>query len=413
MGTEQQTNITRSRGRASLVSNMLLVVAACLVGILSGELLLRLFNVSYTVFIWTDPVRGVSHIPGAKGRADYGSRHVVEINSQGWRGPEVAIEHPPGTFRIALLGDSFIEAFEVPFEETVGEVLERRLSELWQVPVEVLNFGQGGYGTAQQQLTLHHEVWKYSPDLVLLAITTANDISDNYRPLKDTDYVPYYVYQGDSLVLDNSFTKANGYRNRALWTRRLLSIVQHSRLAQLINRVRHQRRKDERRARNVISAETGEEVGLHSEVYLPPAAPEWKEAWKVTEGILRMMRNECRTQQTPFALVTLTTGRQVNPEREVRGNFMRELGVGDLYYPERRLSEFGSTEGIPVLNLAPSMAQQAEQQQVYFHSDRDSLGVGHWNRAGHRAAGTLIANWLGGSGARGVAVRPRALKPQP
>src|ERR671921_1862772 len=116
MGTEQQTNTTRPRRWPSLVSNMLLVVAACLVGILSVELLLRLFNVSYTVFIWTDPIRGVSHIPGAKGRPSPRSDHIIEINSQGWRGPEVAFKHPPGTFRIALLGDSFIEAFEVPFE---------------------------------------------------------------------------------------------------------------------------------------------------------------------------------------------------------------------------------------------------------------------------------------------------------
>jgi hypothetical protein len=392
---------------------MLLVFAACLVGLLGAELLLRFFNISYTVFIWTDPVRGVSHIPGAKGRPDPRSNHIIEINSRGWRGPEVALKPPPGTFRIALLGDSFIEAFEVPFEETVGEVLERRLSELWGVPVEVLNFGEGGYGTAQHQLTLHHEVWEYSPDLVLLAFTTANDISDNYRPLKDTDYVPYYVYRGDSLVLDNSFIEASGYRDRTLWTRRLLAVVQHSRLAQLINRVRHQRRKDERQARNVISAGMGEEVGLHSEVYLPPTAPEWNEAWRVTEGILRMMRDECRAKATPFALVTLTTGRQVNPNPEVRKNFMRELGVTDLYYPERRLSQFGRQEGIPVLNLAPLMAQQAEQQQVYFHSDRDSLGVGHWNQAGHHAAGVLMANWLAGSGARGLAFKPRLLSPQP
>ena len=79
------------------------------------------------------------------------------------------------------MGDSYIEAFEVPYEKTVGELIEGRLSALQGTPVEVLNFGHGGYGTTQELLALRHEVWKYSPDLVLLAVTTGNDISDNSR----------------------------------------------------------------------------------------------------------------------------------------------------------------------------------------------------------------------------------------
>jgi hypothetical protein len=292
-----------------------------------------------------------------------------------------------------LLGDSYIEAFEVPFEKTVGEVLETRLSALHGTPVEVLNFGQGGYGTTQELLTLQHDVWKYSPDLVLLAVTTGNDISDNYRPLKGSDYVPYHVFRGTELVLDSSFRRSSEYLSRAAWTRQLLGVVQHSRLAQLLNRVRHTRRKSERQRENAGGA-PGDEPGLRDEVQLPPTTPDWREAWRVTEGILRLMRDECRKEGTPFALVTLTRGIQVTPVRERKEEFLRQLGAKDLYYPERRLAEFGKREGIPVLNLAPDMAQQAEERQVYFHAYHDSLGIGHWNEAGHVAAAELIARWL-------------------
>ena len=129
---------------------------------------------------------------------------------------------------------------------------------------------------------------------------------------------------------------------------------------------------------------------------LPPTSPEWKEAWRVTEAILRTMRDECRKKGTPFALVTLTRGIQVTPRREEKEKFLQRLGAEDLYYPERRLAEFGKREGIPVLNLAPPMAKQAEERQVFFHAHRDSLGIGHWNQAGHEAAGELIASWLAG-----------------
>ena len=391
--TDNRTTTISGRWRLpQLLGNILLGGAAVLAALLVCELVLRVLGISYPVYVWMHPVRGVAHIRGAKSPKQYQGHSWVEINSDGWRGPDAALEHP-GTYRIALLGDSYIEAFEVPYEKTVGEVIEHHLSALRGTPVEVLNFGQGGYGTTQELLTLQHEVWKYSPDLVLLAVTTGNDISDNYRPLKRTDYVPYFVFRGTELVLDSSFVQSKGYRSRALWTRQLLTVIQHSRLAQLINRVRHTGRKSERQEA-IAGAVPGDELGLRDEVQLPPTTPAWQEAWRVTEGILRLMRDECRRHNTPFAVVTLTRGIQVTPVREKKEAFMRQLGVKDLYYPERRLAGLGEREGIPVFNLAPAMAKQAEERQVYFHAYRDSLGTGHWSEAGHLAAGELIAPWL-------------------
>jgi hypothetical protein len=383
--------MTKHSRRSALAGNVALVGAALVAALILGELLVRLLGISYPVYFWTDPVRGVGHIPGARSASQSNGRPWIEINDDGWRGPQSPIERPAGTFRIALLGDSYIEAFEVPFEKTAGELLEGRLSALRGTPVEVLNFGHGGYGTTQELLVLQHEVWKYSPDLVLLAVTTGNDISDNSRRLKGTDYVPYHVFQGEKLVLDTSFLQSKGYRSRAMWTRRMLGLVRYSRLAQLINRVRRTGRTTERRLSNRTP---GKELGMRDEVHLPPTTPEWQEAWRVTEGVLRLMRDQCRAHRTPFAIVTLTRGIQVTPVPQDKERFVRALGAKDLYYPERRLAAFGRQEGIPVLNLAPAMAEQAVRSRVYFHAHRDSLGVGHWTEAGHRAAADLIAPWL-------------------
>lgn len=382
----------RQRG-SSLRSNLVLSAAGLIASLLLCELILRLLGVTYPVFVWTDPTRGVAHVPGAKTVKKYNGRPWVEINSDGLRGPEVSLERSPGTIRIALLGDSFIEAFEVPFEKTVGEVLARHLSASLGSSVEVLNFGHGGYGTTQELLTLQHDVWKYSPDLILLAMTLGNDISDNYRPLKQADYVPYHVFRDTTLEVDSSFLQSTGYRSRALWTRKLLPLVQHSRLVQLGNRVRHLRRRGEHQRRNVTVG-SGLEVGLNDAVNLPPSTLEWREAWRVTESVLRLMREESRMHKTPFAVVTVTRGVQVTPLRAERDKFLKQLGATDLYYPETRLAAFGTREGIPVLNLAPAMAKQAEERQVFFHADHDSLGVGHWNEEGHQAAAELIASWI-------------------
>jgi hypothetical protein len=386
-----------SSGRSPLRTRMkelALVGAALVASLLLAELVLRLIGVSYPVFIRTDPIRGTAHIEGAKGWYRSEGESWVEINRDGLRGPEVAVEKPAGTFRIALLGDSYIEAVQVPFDQTVGEVLERRLAALRGSRVEVLNFGVGGYGTTQELLTLQQKVWKYAPDLILLAVTTGNDISDNYRPLKRIGYVPYYVFNGAHLVVDTSFLKSKEYLARSTRTSRmLLGLVQHSRLIQLFNQVRHSRRAGQRQEDRGNAAP--DELGLDDNIYLPPSPDgDWHQAWKVTEGVLRLMRDECRSKHVPFAVVTLTTGIQVQPVLEEREKLLRRLGVKDLYYPDRRLAEFGRREGISVLNLAPPMARQAEERHVFFHGFDGRLGRGHWNRDGHQFAGELLASWI-------------------
>jgi hypothetical protein len=382
------------RGWRNFIVNVGLVCATVLAALVVCEVVLRVLGVSYPVLIWMDPVRGVAHIPKAHSTRQYHGKSWISINSAGWRGPEWPLRKAPGSLRIALVGDSYIEAFGVPLEQTAGEVIARRLSAMRHMPVEVLNFGEGGYGTAQEYLALRNDVWRYAPDLVLLGVTPGNDISDNSRVLKKIDYVPYFVFRGDSLVVDSSFRQAPGYRSRGLWTHRFLLVVRYSRVAQLVNRVRHLGRRVERNEANA-EANPAEEVGMRDEVELPPQTAAWKEAWRVTEGLLSLMHQDCQRHQTPFAIVTLTRGIQVTPDRRKKARFLEELGAPDAYYPERRLAEFGRREGVPVLNLAPTMARQAEEQQVYYHAENGVRGVGHWNEAGHEAAGELIASWLG------------------
>src|SRR5690242_17531954 len=95
-------------------------------------------------------------------------------------------------------------------------------------------------------------------------------MSDNYRPLKRADYSPYLGYRDSTRVLDTSFVRAVGYQSRSARTRTMLWLVQHSRLAQLINRVRHLSRRDERQRVHLGGGTPGHEVGLRDEVQIPP-----------------------------------------------------------------------------------------------------------------------------------------------
>ena len=83
-------------------------------------------------------------------------------------------EKDKNTFRIAILGDSFAEARSVNLNETFWIKIKYDLNNCSffknkRKKVEVINFGVSEYGTTQQLLTLQNNVWKYNPDLILLA----------------------------------------------------------------------------------------------------------------------------------------------------------------------------------------------------------------------------------------------------
>ena len=180
---------------ASLVALSLTLALALL------EVALRLFY-PMSDFLWQWDTRiGMKLIPGKQGRSiKPGVFDVaVSVNAEGFRDRDHAREKPPGTYRVALLGDSFVEAIQVPFEDSITAVLQRRL-ERHGVKVETINFGVSGSGTARQYLALREYGLRYQPDLVLLFLV-GNDISDNSRRLKGAPYYPYPLLTQDGKLL--------------------------------------------------------------------------------------------------------------------------------------------------------------------------------------------------------------------
>src|SRR5437588_12404320 len=215
---------------------LLLILFGVVFGLALVEIGLRLIGYSYPEFYVSDARRGYSLRPYMEGWYRKEGEAYVRINSDGLRDREHSKIKPPGVFRIAVVGDSYAEAFQVDEEKAFWSVMERRLQGCTALAgrrVEVINFGVSGYGTAQELLTLREKVWDYSPDVVLLALTTNNDVLDNSRALKQTDEIPYFILRGDQLVLDNSFRDTASFRlrdsalNRAgRWLRDHLRFVQ-------------------------------------------------------------------------------------------------------------------------------------------------------------------------------------------
>jgi hypothetical protein len=328
----------------------------------------------------------------------------IRINSAGLRDREHVKEKPSNTIRIAIIGDSYPEALQVKMEEAFWAVMEQRLKECGAFAgrdVEVINFGVSGYGTAQELITLRHHVWQYAPDIVLLAVTTNNDISDNSRALKKTDEIPYFVRRDGKLELDDSFQSSPAFRLRDSTLNRIgRSIRDGSRIIQAFHQTHAAiksfiaMRRGQTAAAQNNSAPDMQEIGIDNMIYRAPEGEAWTEAWRVTEELIVVMHDEVRRRGAEFLVVTLSNGIQVYPDRKVREEFMYRIGASDAFYPDRRIKALGEREGFAVLNLAPALQAFAEQNNVFLHGFGRDAGNGHWNSIGHALAGNLIATEL-------------------
>ncbi|HEX8503042.1 MAG TPA: SGNH/GDSL hydrolase family protein [Pyrinomonadaceae bacterium] len=406
------------------------VLLSVLFALLVFELFLRAAGYSYQTFYAPDAVRGYALEPGAEGWHTKEGRSYVRVNSDGLRDRERAKPKPAGTLRVALVGDSYAEALQVAQEDGIASVLERQLGACPRAAgraVEVVNFGVSGYSTAQELLTLRERVWAYEPDVVLLLVTTNNDVTDNVRAFKDAEDIPYFVMRGDELALDDSFRQSLKFRFRTSvlaragrWLYSNLRFVhavqqaRHALKARLAQR-RDRRLAEEARARREASAHPlpvraqpapapeapapppgGQPPIARSDlanmVYVEPQDEAWRDAWRLMERLLVEMRGEVEARGARFLVATGSNPIQVFPDAGARAAFLARLGPGaDLFYPERRFEEMARRRGLVVFSLAPELQAYADGRKVFLHGWPGDIGNGHWNEEGHRVAGELLA----------------------
>ena len=347
------------------------------------ELGLRLTGYEFPTLGMPDRELGWSLRPGAKGLVRQENREgvFVTINNDGLRDREHTIQKPASTLRIAVLGDSLCEATEVRLEKTFWAIAEQELAVCARsrgLKVEFINFGVAGYGTAQELIMLRTRVWKYQPDLVLLAFS-GSDVSENFRPLSGQPLAPYYIYQGDALVLDDSFRSRVKYEHlrnlKAFFSQRL-------RILQL--------------GEALVHRTSPQPAPPDYRLYSVPSDPAWEEAWSVTEKLISMIQEEASEHGAQLWIATTSNDIQVHPDPRKREALAKKLGLSDLFYPERRIRTMAAQEGIPVITLAEEMARYAEHNEINLHGFQPMTGYGHWNEDGHRVAAQIIASRLCG-----------------
>jgi len=144
---------------------------------------------------------------------------VVHIDSRGARGTREVPYERTDARRIVVIGDSFAFGWGVSDEETYAHRLAEALP-----GVEVVNLGGGGYGTDQMLLMLREEGLRYSPDLVVVGIVSA-DTERNLVAFRDFAKPRFVLRAGELELVDVPVPTPDEVRARSRLRPRLFDLV--------------------------------------------------------------------------------------------------------------------------------------------------------------------------------------------
>src|SRR6185369_15709040 len=130
------------------------------------ELLLRTTHLFHARLSWTEPDReiGWRFTPGREYWFFGENDHAItgRINSTGWRDRERIIKRTPHTGRLAVLGDSYVEAFQVELDSTFAARIENSMRGSPD-GFEAMNFGRSGMSPAEESVVLARDVFRFEP----------------------------------------------------------------------------------------------------------------------------------------------------------------------------------------------------------------------------------------------------------
>ena len=352
--------------------NVLIAGTALSVGLGLGEWLVRWVAPQQLVLkrpdVW-QPVDSLGWVnrPNLNTTINTGERTVRLFTDQdGFRvGPAGRVE---GTQRILLLGDSFMEALQAEYDQSLPGLLEARLAPRLHHAVAVRNTGVGGWDPPQYLIEARRTLGREPFDLVLVAVYLGNDIVpepiERYAPRAPVEVhrlrLPRQL-NGRELI-DAVLYPVNDF----LELRSQLFIFLKTRLHSL-------------RTRLGLTAEEFPVGLLRQEAGSP--------RWSVTARILSDIRDVARTHGVPTTFVLIPAPYQVDSaefHRSLQG-FRIDSSAVDLGQPNRLLAAAMRGHHLEVLDVLPAF-REAQQggSRLYGQVDR------HLSPAGHELLARLV-----------------------
>jgi len=266
-----------------------------------------------------------------------------------------------GTRRILLLGDSFMEALQVEYEQSVAGLLEARLAQRLGEPVAVRNTGVGGWDPPQYLVAERRALARERFDLVLVAVYLGNDVVprriERFPPRAPVEVHPlrWPRHFNASELVDAVLYPINDF----LEVRSQLFIFVKTRAEAV-------------RARLGLTAEEFPVDLLRREAGSP--------RWSVTGEICRDIRDAAAAHGVPVLFVLVPAPYQVDSGEvsQALRQFKIEPGAVDLEQPNHLLAEAMRRYRLTVLDALPEFRRgENAGARLYGRVDRHLSPQGH------------------------------------
>jgi lysophospholipase L1-like esterase len=326
-----------------------------------------------------DPITGWSKIPNLTAtRRVAGHSVTFAINENGLRDdPGVGPGKEENTFRVLMLGDSFVEGFTVDRENLFVDQLER----WWKAEerrVDVVNAGTEAWSTDQEVRWFLEYGRAYDPDLVLL-FPYENDVWWNGQGAYATGQQKP-LFNPDGQPVERELEEAQVRGPGPLATLRFLKVLR-GKLEPLVKKLRGE-------------STEAEPWKLNDEfkVLLDEVPPDLEDAISRTEGAFMALKEGCRVIGAALIVVPIPSKSAIDRgEREFFAQWEHGMGgqYDGLWSPDRPVNlflELAREHEIEALDPRAALVAANEHERLYHEKDVEW----HFNAAGNRA----FARWL-------------------
>lgn len=285
---------------------------------------------------------------------------TVTVNARGLRGPELAYEKTPGTFRVLYLGDSVTFGYMVErWQDTFPFVTDSLLSATAGSRVETINTAVDGYSPWQEFEVLRGEGIRYDPDVVVVNFVL-NDVTEKFTLVR---------YGG----LEESRQLRESYYSR------LDAILSGSALAyQVKNFAREWKAKRVLGSDPQLGAIRRQAFDVDA-LMRNPDADYIQGAWSITLGNMQKIFDFCGERGIPVLLAVYPFRVQLDSPDE-------------LSAPQRRLCAYARERGIRTVDFLPVL--RAHLDATGRSPDSLFLDDDHLSVAGHRVIASALADSL-------------------
>ena len=302
-------------------------------------------------------------------------RYRITTDANGFRRTYPFTENEK-TYSLAILGDSQSFGVGVEDDQTFASLLAKSLN------TSVLNSACPGYNTIEEFWTYKNRVKQFKPRHVLLIFFSGNDPYENYknRALYDDK-----SSESESRTLVQEKQNSNGFsflqdlkkflsKHSAIYDS-LIKLRQFPQFNQFLYRYQ------------LVKPTPPSELAIFKKNDNPQAM----DHWKITEQIIRKLRDEVESDGSKFWVVFIPDHYQVDQVHWQQWLAKYNLNIQDydLMLPNRLLAKFSRENGIDFLDTTEILYKtHNSDKKVYWSIDN------HLNVLGNQAIADFLTSHL-------------------